>query len=160
MTVVELGALGEFVGAFAMVATLIYLAVQIRQNTQTVQAAAVDASVGRINEVRKSLYEDAELSRIYLEGNAEPDALDDECRVRYRTFIHSVLWAAWNVYAQTTLTGMGPTMWAAHIPLLKRVLSCPGGRWFWREYRDEFEESFRTEIDRISNEEQDHASSG
>ncbi len=80
MTVVELGALGEFVGAFAMVATLIYLAVQIRQNTQTVQAAAVDASVGRINEVRKSIYEDAELSRIYLEGNAEPDALDDECR--------------------------------------------------------------------------------
>jgi hypothetical protein len=33
MTLIELGALGEFVGAIAVVATLAYLAIQIRQNT-------------------------------------------------------------------------------------------------------------------------------
>jgi hypothetical protein len=33
MSIMELGALGEFVGAFAVVATLIYLALQIRQNS-------------------------------------------------------------------------------------------------------------------------------
>ena len=33
MTVMELGALGEFVGSIAVIATLIYLALQIRQNT-------------------------------------------------------------------------------------------------------------------------------
>ncbi len=35
MTILELGALGEFVGAFAVLATLIYLAAQIRQNTRS-----------------------------------------------------------------------------------------------------------------------------
>ena len=35
MTITELGALGEFVGAIAVVATLIYLSVQIRQNTRS-----------------------------------------------------------------------------------------------------------------------------
>jgi hypothetical protein len=35
MTIMELGALGEFVGAIAVVATLAYLAVQIRQNTRS-----------------------------------------------------------------------------------------------------------------------------
>lgn len=35
MSIMELGALGEFVGAIGVVATLIYLAVQIRQNTQS-----------------------------------------------------------------------------------------------------------------------------
>ena len=34
MTVMELGALGEFVGAVGVVVTLVYLAIQIRQNTQ------------------------------------------------------------------------------------------------------------------------------
>jgi len=34
MTIMELGALGEFIGAIAVVVTLIYLAVQIRQNTR------------------------------------------------------------------------------------------------------------------------------
>jgi hypothetical protein len=37
MTILELGALGEFVGAIAVVVTLIYLAVQIRQNTQAME---------------------------------------------------------------------------------------------------------------------------
>jgi hypothetical protein len=37
MTILELGALGEFVGAIAVVLTLAYLAVQIRQNTQAME---------------------------------------------------------------------------------------------------------------------------
>ena len=37
MTIMELGALGEFVGAIAVVVTLIYLAVQIRQNTSAME---------------------------------------------------------------------------------------------------------------------------
>ena len=35
MTIFELGALGEFVGSIAVVVTLIYLAMQIRQNTRS-----------------------------------------------------------------------------------------------------------------------------
>ncbi len=37
MTIMELGALGEFVGAIAVVATLAYLAIQIRQNTHAME---------------------------------------------------------------------------------------------------------------------------
>ena len=35
MTIMELGALGEFLGSIAVLATLVYLSVQIRQNTRT-----------------------------------------------------------------------------------------------------------------------------
>jgi hypothetical protein len=37
MTIAELGALGELIGAIAVVITLVYLAVQIRQNTRSMQ---------------------------------------------------------------------------------------------------------------------------
>ena len=37
MTLMELGALGEFLGAIGVIATLAYLAVQIRQNTRAMQ---------------------------------------------------------------------------------------------------------------------------
>ncbi len=33
--IIELGALGEFLGSIGVIATLIYLAIQIRQNTRT-----------------------------------------------------------------------------------------------------------------------------
>lgn len=38
MTIVELGAIGEFAGSIAVLITLIYLAVQVRQNTRHVRA--------------------------------------------------------------------------------------------------------------------------
>lgn len=37
MSLIELGALGEFIGATAVVATLVYLAIQVRQNTHVIQ---------------------------------------------------------------------------------------------------------------------------
>ena len=37
MTIMEMGALGEVIGAIAVVATLAYLAVQIRQNTRSME---------------------------------------------------------------------------------------------------------------------------
>ena len=40
MDIMELGAIGELVGGVAVIATLIYLAVQVRQNTDLAQGAA------------------------------------------------------------------------------------------------------------------------
>jgi len=37
MSIIELGAIGEFVGAIAVIATLIYLSMQIRQNTKAME---------------------------------------------------------------------------------------------------------------------------
>jgi len=37
MSIIELGALGEFLGAIAVVVTLVYLAIQIRQNTHSME---------------------------------------------------------------------------------------------------------------------------
>ena len=37
MTILELGALGEFIGSIAVVITLIYLSMQIRQNTKSME---------------------------------------------------------------------------------------------------------------------------
>ena len=42
-----IGAVGEVLGALGVIATLSYLAVQIRQNTRTVRSATHQASVGR-----------------------------------------------------------------------------------------------------------------
>ena len=43
MTIQDLGALGEFFGSIAVLATLVYLALQTRQNTMAI-AAQLDAT--------------------------------------------------------------------------------------------------------------------
>jgi len=49
MNIMELGALGEFIGSIAVVVTLGYLAIQIRSNTQQSRAAVTQGVVDSFN---------------------------------------------------------------------------------------------------------------
>jgi hypothetical protein len=144
-----IGAIGEIIGALAVFLTLAYLALQIRQNTKTIQASAVDASISKLQAVRVSMYESGEVTRIYLQGIAQPDDLDEESRTRFRLLMHSILLSISNVYMQTSFAGLSLSTWESQLTLLERIVASPGGRWFWREYRLEFEESFREIADKI-----------
>ncbi len=150
MTVQDYGSIGELIGAIATVATLAYLASQIRQNTRAVRAAAVDSSIGHSMDVRTSVYESEALTRIYNSGSHDPEALSEEDLVRFRLLYHNVLLSLWNIFSQTRLAGLPVETWSAQIPLLQRVLSTEGGKWFWANYCHEFEPSFQQEVARIS----------
>jgi hypothetical protein len=144
-----IGAVGEIIGAMAVFLTLIYLALQIRQNTKAVQAAAVDASVGKLNDVRGTMYGSSEISHIYIQGLAHPDELDEESRLRFRLLIHNILLAISNVHSQTGFAGLSISTWESQIVIVKRIMTTPGGQRFWKEHRLEFEETFRDQVDRI-----------
>ena len=68
MTIMELGALGEFVGAIAVVVTLAYLAIQIRQNTHAMEEgkrlALAQTYQMRANELQEMLVRAAESEHI------------------------------------------------------------------------------------------------
>jgi hypothetical protein len=99
MTIMELGALGEFVGAIAVVATLVYLAIQIRQNThameegkrlalaQTYQMRA-DALQQMLVQASESQYIGPIITKLtqdgYPEDVASLDVLTPEERGRFR----------------------------------------------------------------------------
>jgi hypothetical protein len=143
------GAIGEIIGALAVFLTLIYLALQIRQNTKAVQASAVDASISKVTSVRQSMYESAEITGIYTAGLANPDDLDELSRTRFRLLLHNVLMAVSNIYSQTHFAGLSSSMWESQLVLLRRVVTSPGGQWFWKEYQLEFDETFRGQIEAI-----------
>jgi hypothetical protein len=98
MTINELGAIGEIVGAFGVIASLIYLSVQIRQNThamdegrrlalaQTYQMRAdalqemlVTAATSQVGAIILKLTEEG-----YPEDVTALDRLSPEERVRFR----------------------------------------------------------------------------
>ena len=143
------GAIGEIIGALAVFLTLIYLALQIRQNTKAVQASAVDASISKVTSVRQSMYESAEIAGIYIAGLANPDDLDELSRTRFRLLMHNVLLAISNIHSQTNFAGLSSSMWESQLVLLRRVVTSPGGQWFWKEYQLEFDETFREQIEAI-----------
>jgi hypothetical protein len=77
MTIAELGSSGEFAGSIAVLITLVYLAIQVRQNTRHVQA-----QMGHDGWVSVADYELAQMGDAAAEALAkaylDPNALTDK----------------------------------------------------------------------------------
>ncbi len=147
MTIQDWGAVGEILGAIATIATLIYLAMQIRQNTQALQAASMDSTIQAANDIRSNLFLDPEITDIYRKGLQNIEDLDEIDRERFRLIMTNALWALWNTYTQSRLGGR--QSWDSQRNIARRFLSQPGGVWFWENYGNEFEPDFQSEIDSI-----------
>ena len=65
MTLQDLGNLGEFVSAIAVVVTLVYLALQIRHNTRALGHAEGRAILEDGNTWRAKLIQDPEIAKLY-----------------------------------------------------------------------------------------------
>lgn len=97
-----IGAIGEIVGASAVFVTLIYLAIQIRQNTRSNEASAVDAAMSGYAQINQVLT-DPLVASVYRRGNIDPSSLSDDELVQFlaigRMLVNS-WWKILNLYRQ------------------------------------------------------------
>jgi hypothetical protein len=149
VTLEQYAYLAQILAAVAVVASLVYLGLQVRQNTSAVRASSVDSASTSANAIRQSIYESAEVTRLYHSGMTDVEALTDEDRLRFRLLMHNALWSIWNTYAQVSFSQLTPSVWHSHKPLIRRFLTSSGGKWFWDNHKQEFEERFRAEVDRV-----------
>lgn len=73
-----IGAVGEILGALAVFASLIYLALQIKQNTQSLRASAKHDATSRQLEYFDTLLENTSLRAVYREGLRDSASLGQD----------------------------------------------------------------------------------
>lgn len=152
-----IGALGEVLGAVGVILTLVYLAYQIRQNTiqleqntTTARAAAQTASNLTLRENRQSIFQTSEMASIFETGNADPSKLSSTELLRYRLLMSNITEVMLEIYTQAFTTKFSPETWDTQgKSLVARVLSVPGGQWFWANFQDNYPASFRVAVDEI-----------
>lgn len=132
MTIQDLGSLGELIAAVATIATLGYLAIQIRQNTTSVRAASrFDVASGWRAHNRQML--DPAVNRAYVKGlHAYPDMPYDE-RNQFGNLIgdHSVFFqGAFALYEEGQLDRQ---TYEDYLIWFACQVVTPGGNAFWKE---------------------------
>lgn len=132
MTIQDLGSVGELVAAIATVATLIYLALQIRQNTTSIRAASrLDVASGWRMHNRMML--DVAVRRAYDEGlRAYPDLPYDK-RSAFLTLFsdHSVFFqGVFALYEEGQIDGQ---TYQDYLTWFACQAATPGGRAAWAE---------------------------
>ena len=82
-----IGAIGEVLGAMAVLLTLIYLIAQVKQNTASVATATYESMMSGITDINLVVSGNSELTSILAHGGADPDSLDYEEALRYAFLI-------------------------------------------------------------------------
>ena len=90
MSIIELGALGEFLGSIAVVVTLIYLAIQVRQNTAIAESTAMQAFWSSSSSGRFELINNRDLAELVPAMTIDPKLLTEENWVRVGLFIEKM----------------------------------------------------------------------
>ena len=85
MSLSDLAAVGSFVNGVAVLASLIFVGFQLRQNTQAVRAAASQAHSQNWQQITMSVVECADFAHIWRRG------LTDDERVRFYAFAGATL---------------------------------------------------------------------
>jgi len=132
-----IGALSEFVGAAAVVATLAFLAVQIRQSRRTQQeanalarASAVDKVFDQFTGFRRLLGSDRDVMRVWMGGCAEDD-LDPVDRERFAQLATDFLVVFANWEQRAAAVGISEMAEAATAGLIETLDFYPGLRTVW-----------------------------
>ena len=75
--------ISELIGTIAVVATLGYVAIQIRQNTQSVATSVYESAMAGYNELNRDLTTHGDLASIARRGGNDPSTLDIDERFRF-----------------------------------------------------------------------------
>jgi hypothetical protein len=149
LTLEDFGNLGEVIGAIAVVISLVYLAVQIRQNTRMVRASAEQAVFESGIEFDRTLVSDPELTRIWHLGRSNPDELTKEEARRFRRLMSMLYRNFENLYFQHQKALVDDHVFAVwREGFFIQFYQQPGVLRWWESYGGFFTEEFRGFVER------------
>ena len=91
MSIQDLGAIGELFAALATIATLLYLAQQIRQNSKNLQEASSAAMNQGWASINSRISSDPQLASIFLRGRLNLEELDIVETEQFRALVQDIL---------------------------------------------------------------------
>ena len=144
------GAVGEIVGALAVVLSLIYLAVQIRHNTRTLRRSACRDAVASMRETNSRLIGNPAMTRIFLAGLDGSDELSAEDQAQFILVIFNFFKTYEDLHYQYLESGLDPAVWEGWARMGAEYLTAPGCRRYWEERRQFFHPNFQAWVDSLT----------
>jgi hypothetical protein len=154
VTLQDLGNIGEFVGATGVVASLIYLALQIRQsshqiseNTNSVLGSVENEDARASSDFLQTLADSPALSRVWRLGHSEPSKLTEDESTQFVMLMGSAFYRLAGSFAQYRRGLLSVDSWEPYDRLISRYLQSPAVIEWWSRGDVPFARSFIDYVD-------------
>ncbi|MEJ2130828.1 MAG: hypothetical protein P8Y95_04210 [Gammaproteobacteria bacterium] len=149
-TIQDLGAIGEFVGAIAVVVTLAYLAVQIRQNTAAMRAQSTTTVAQLAQATFLATMASPDITEL-MAREEHGEALTESERRRLFALRMALFAAFENIYLHHR-EGFAPDEVAAsRDSRVVTILNTEAARQWWGDNKRHFAQGFQQHVDALLN---------
>lgn len=135
--------IGELVSTIAVITSLIYVALQIRQNTHTIKLNSAQNLSHELRESLALLVADAELSNIHLRAMQDIDGLDPGDKFRFYMFLNNVFRVYENAHYQNTQGTVDKSVWNGMLGNMNATKLMSGYKAFWNDRKNIFSKEFQ-----------------
>jgi hypothetical protein len=137
-----ISAVGEIVGAIAVVATLIYLARQIKDSARAARSQAITNATTGMQAFYQEVGSNPQTCELFLEGFTNPEALSGQAQFQFVMLVHTVFLGYQRGYylaQEGTLDEGFRDSVAAGIVAVNQL---PGVHLYWRQRKAFFQPEF------------------
>ena len=143
-----IGAVAESAAALGVIASLIYLATQIRHNTRASSVEAKLATTGMLNEFLNMFITDTDLYDLFMRGRAAPDDLSEDEYRQFSNLVMKTFWFGSAAHFQLRTGTLRKEDWREIESILEFWLDGEGVRRWWRRFgHRRFGKSFAEFVD-------------
>ena len=136
------GATGEWAGAIAVVVSLVYLAIQIRQNSRHLAETAKRATQSAIYEQNLVTFQDGDAQRILRKGMQDNHALTPEEWNRFHNFWMTAFMTYQEAFKEVKKAGTDDDFWNILEQHIRTYLNTPGLSFWWKKNKTMFNSEF------------------
>ncbi len=144
-----LGNFGEFVGAIAVVLTLIYLTTQIRQNTTALRSAAAQDVQHNFAAWYVSTQGDPSLLSISVKGMKDLASLSEIEKPQFTAQFMAFCSHVQDAFYKWQEGSLSPELWRGWEFVAMNFLSTPGGKDLWDERDYTFADAFQAYVNDV-----------
>lgn len=156
MSLKEFSELGAAMSGIGVIASVIYVSIQISHNTRAVRASAFQQVVNSFAGVSFDLGKDKNLVDLFVRGGRDFTSLDEVERTQYSYMLLSFLRRAESVVFQTEIHMLHNHHWSGIRNSIKAVMAAPGTRVCWSEIKNRLNPEFCAFIDKLIAEQPKH----
>jgi hypothetical protein len=139
--------LGEFISGLVVVASLAYLAVQVRQNTQSLRTENYARALDRISAMQSQMSREGQFSSLFSRGVVDPATLSPMERIQFTWAAYEAFGAFEFMFHQAQARAIPEEVWERWSATTAWWLSFPGVRAWWIAKPAPFSASFTAFVD-------------
>ncbi|MGR8949150.1 MAG: hypothetical protein ACU84Q_13965 [Gammaproteobacteria bacterium] len=149
MNLDQIANLAETFGAVGVIVSVIYLAIQIRKQTEEARLSATRQLAAQFQDCLKSVGVDENLSEAWLKGVKDYESLPDVERFRVAVMFHDLFRSAEQQYFHTKTGNIEGLYLDSMDNYFTELLSFPGVRSWWELSKHSFEDNFQAHIETV-----------